>query len=421
MIVVAGPPTAPARDRSLQRNVPVFYLLQIVTGFFVWAPIWILYLTETRGSSLGQVALMEAALSVAVIAGEVPTGVLADRWGRRAALVLGWLGYGASALLFAFASSLPPLVASFALMGLSWSLVTGAAPALLYDTLRSLGAEDRYERHLGRAEAGAQASALAAILLGGPLVYLVGFQGVVLAGAFILIAGGCVALLLREPPRGAERLADARRALAILRDGIGIAVRRRPILWLICFASIALAVLELPGHLFQLFLEDHGILPDDGIADGAAFSAWWIPIVAGGVTGSLLAAPLASRLGDGRALPASVVLGLAAYAAIAATDHLGLAAAAALAEASRSAARPIAYGYINRRIDSARRATVLSVFELAMGVAWFAVILAVVPLADRLPLQAVHGAALAILCGAGLPLGLLWFRAHRRPPPGAAA
>ena len=179
----------------------------------------------------------------------------------------------------------------------------------------------------------------------------------------------------------------------------------------------ALAVLELPGHLFQLFLEDHGILPDDGIADGAAFSAWWIPIVAGGVIGSLLAAPLASRLGDGRALPASVMLGLAAYAAIAAADHLGL----AVAEASRSAARPIAYGYINRRIDSARRATVLSVFELAMGVAWFAVILAVVPLADRLPLQTVHGVAPAILCGAGLPLGMLWLRAHRRPPSTAVA
>ena len=183
------------------------------------------------------------------------------------------------------------------------------------------------------------------------------------------------------------------------------------------------AVLELPGHLFQLFLEDHGILPDDGIADGAAFSAWWIPIVAGGVIGSLLAAPLASRLGDGRALPSSVMLGLAAYAAIAAADHLGLAAAVAVAvaEASRSAARPIAYGYINRRIDSARRATVLSVFELAMGVAWFAVILAVVPLADRLPLQTVHGVALAILCGAGLPLGMLWLRAHRRPPSTAVA
>ena len=411
---MADPTSAAAGHDRLRRNIPVFYLLQIVTGFFVWAPIWILYLTETRGASLGQVALMEAALSIAVIAGEVPAGALADRRGRRAALAFGWFGYGGAALLFAFAPSFPLLAAAFALMGLSWSFVTGAAPALLYDTLRAFGGEARYERHLGRAEAGAQASGLAAILLAGPLAYLAGYQGVVLAGAFILLAGGCIALLLREPPRGGGRDGEPDRALSILRDGIRIALRRRPIFWLICFASIALAVLELPGHLFQLFLEGHGILPDDGPDDGAAFSAWWIPLVAGGVIGSLLAAPLAARQGDGRALPAALAFGLAAYIAIAAADHLALAAAVAAAEASRSAARPIAYGYVNRRIDSARRATVLSVFELAMGAAWFAVILAVVPLADRIPLQAAHGAALAILCCAGIPLALAWRRAHDR-------
>ena len=401
-------------ERSLSRNIAVFYALQVVTGFFIWAPVWILYLTESRGLSLGQVAAMEAALSVAVIAGEVPTGAVADRWGRRASLALGWFGYGGAALLFGLAASFPLLVLSFAAMGLSWSLVTGAAPALLYDTLRAGGEEARYERHLGRAEAGTQASALAAIMLAGPLASAVGLQGVVLAGSFTLIAGGCVALLLREPPRGDDAAArPQRRYLAILREGIVIALRRRPILWLICFASISLAVLELPGHLFQLFLHDHGILPDEGLADGVLFSAWWIPLTAGGLIGSLLAAPLAARLGDGRALPAAIAIGLAAYFAIAASDRLALVAAVAAAEASRSAARPIAYGYINRRIDSARRATVLSVFELAMGAAWFTVILAVVPLVDRMPLQSAHGVALAVLCGAGIPLGLLWARAQR--------
>ena len=43
----------PARlERSLSRDIRVFHALQIVTGFFIWAPIWILYLTESRGLSL---------------------------------------------------------------------------------------------------------------------------------------------------------------------------------------------------------------------------------------------------------------------------------------------------------------------------------------------------------------------------------
>ena len=43
----------PARlERSLSRNIRVFCALQVVTGFFIWAPVWILYLTESCGLSL---------------------------------------------------------------------------------------------------------------------------------------------------------------------------------------------------------------------------------------------------------------------------------------------------------------------------------------------------------------------------------
>ena len=43
----------PARlERSLSRNIRVFHALQVVTGFFIWAPVWMLCLTESRGLSL---------------------------------------------------------------------------------------------------------------------------------------------------------------------------------------------------------------------------------------------------------------------------------------------------------------------------------------------------------------------------------
>lgn len=79
-------------ERSLSRNIRIFCALQVVTGFFIRAPAWILCLTESRGVSLGEVAAMKATLSVAVIAGEVPAGTVADRWGRLASLTLGWFG-----------------------------------------------------------------------------------------------------------------------------------------------------------------------------------------------------------------------------------------------------------------------------------------------------------------------------------------
>ena len=85
-------------ERSLSLNIRVFCALQVVTGFFIWAPVRILYLTESRGLSLGPVAAMEAALSVAVIAGEVPTCAAADRWRRWASLALGRFGCGGAGI-----------------------------------------------------------------------------------------------------------------------------------------------------------------------------------------------------------------------------------------------------------------------------------------------------------------------------------
>ena len=43
----------PARlQRSLSRNIAVFHALQVITGFFIWAPVWILCLTESCWLSL---------------------------------------------------------------------------------------------------------------------------------------------------------------------------------------------------------------------------------------------------------------------------------------------------------------------------------------------------------------------------------
>ena len=39
-------------ERSLSRNIAVFCTLQVVTGFFIWAQVRILYLTESRWLSL---------------------------------------------------------------------------------------------------------------------------------------------------------------------------------------------------------------------------------------------------------------------------------------------------------------------------------------------------------------------------------
>src|SRR5262245_1567134 len=56
--------------------------------FSLTAPIWVLYLRDERGFSMAQITFMEVPLFLLIVFAEVPTGAVADRYGRRISLLL---------------------------------------------------------------------------------------------------------------------------------------------------------------------------------------------------------------------------------------------------------------------------------------------------------------------------------------------
>ena len=79
--------THPAQLRAAAANIRRFYELRFITHFQLWMPIWILYLQDSRGISIAQILLLDAAFEIMMLVAEVPT-VVADRWGRRRSMVL---------------------------------------------------------------------------------------------------------------------------------------------------------------------------------------------------------------------------------------------------------------------------------------------------------------------------------------------
>jgi MFS family permease len=81
------------------RTLTVFRLYQLFNGIIFTGPVWAVYLLS-RGLTLTQFGLVEAALHVGMLVAQVPTGALADALGRRRLLVaagfftaVGELGY----------------------------------------------------------------------------------------------------------------------------------------------------------------------------------------------------------------------------------------------------------------------------------------------------------------------------------------
>ncbi len=88
-----------------------------------------------NGLPKGDLFLLQSVVAVVMVLWEIPSGYLADRWGRRRCIVLGDTFYVAAMLIFVFGHSFLPFCVAQAFLALGAGLVSGADTALLYDTL----------------------------------------------------------------------------------------------------------------------------------------------------------------------------------------------------------------------------------------------------------------------------------------------
>lgn len=211
-----------------------------------------------RGLSQAEYGLLQGLYYLVVVAAEVPTGVLADRFGRKAILVLGAFVNGLGCFLFAVATDFPSFAAGEVLFGLGTAFVSGADSALLYDSL----AAERQEAQYPRAEGAAQASWLLATVIGYPLsdrLLVVDGNPVLaywFAGGLSLLGAG-VGLLFTEPPRG-ERQSAREITVGAIRDVVTLPGVARVILYSIGVFALLRAAVVL---FFHPVLEAQGIGP----------------------------------------------------------------------------------------------------------------------------------------------------------------
>ncbi|MDX6593310.1 MAG: hypothetical protein QOJ13_2506 [Gaiellales bacterium] len=67
------------------RTLTIFRLYQLFNGIIFTGPVWAVFLLS-RGLSLTEFGMVEAALHVGMLAAQIPSGALADALGRRSLL-----------------------------------------------------------------------------------------------------------------------------------------------------------------------------------------------------------------------------------------------------------------------------------------------------------------------------------------------
>jgi MFS family permease len=112
-------------------------------------PIIFLFYNE-NGLTTSDLFIIQASYSLTIVIAEVPSGYLADLFGRKSIIIagsiLGFTGY----LIYTVSHNFWGFLLAEIILGIGQSMISGADSALLYDSLAKQGRKDKYMMYEGR-------------------------------------------------------------------------------------------------------------------------------------------------------------------------------------------------------------------------------------------------------------------------------
>lgn len=247
------------------KNIGINYLYTLLLNLGLVRGVWMIYLAS-RGFSLMQLGILEATFHIVSFIMEVPTGSVADLWGRKASRITGRLVSIISLALMFWSQSFALQLIGFAISALGYNLESGAGDALVYDSLLVVNKQDTYMKVLGKQEIIAQGSAVMAFLLGGWLAihsYAFAFG----ISMVVSLAAALISLRFTEPPRELKSIRLKGQGLgksiivsmqSQMVDSVRIIVERPRISFLILFSELLFAFMVCLFFYLQNFWTEQG-------------------------------------------------------------------------------------------------------------------------------------------------------------------
>jgi MFS family permease len=354
--------------RRIQRTYLTLLLGNTLAASFIWG-INTLFLLDAGLSNLEAFAA-NAFFTAGMMIFEVPTGVVADTWGRRTSYLLGTVTLSASTflyyLLWVVEGSFWTWAAVSILLGLGFTFFSGAVEAWLVDAMRHAGYEGSLEAVFGRGQVVGGVAMLGGSVAGGVIA-----QATSLGVPFLLRVGVLAAMfvvawrLMHDLGFTPAREAHPLRAVRVTFDAsLEHGIKNPPVRWVMLAAPFGAGVGIYTFYALQPYL-----LELWGDEEAYAVAGLAAAIVAGSqIVGGLLAPRIRGLF---RKRTTALVLGVASSSAVLLllgfTDSFWVALALLVLWGMLfAAAMPIRQAYINDMIPSQQRATVLS-FDSLMG------------------------------------------------------
>ncbi|WP_294751278.1 MFS transporter [uncultured Exiguobacterium sp.] len=208
---------------------------------------------EDRGMSIADVVIAEIVFAWVMLIGEVPFGLLSDRWGRKPFILAGFVCEWLSFTVLIEAYSLPAFLLAMVLAGIGGAALSGALEAHVYETLRMHRIEERFEMVWRMTSIGGLLTSGLAALVGSYAAQSVDLIWHYHVSWWGLLGTALLTFFLKEASR--EQNVETS-SLKTLLNGFSF---RRVYVRILCLVLLYGATIDFVDEFWQLYLRDQAI------------------------------------------------------------------------------------------------------------------------------------------------------------------
>jgi len=343
-------------NKQLEKNIVKDYLFTFISNLDLTRGIWMIYLAS-KGMSLISLGILETIFHITSFSMEVPTGAVADIYGRRVSRILGRTLSVVATIMLLLSNHFWGYAIAFVITALSYNMESGAGEALVYDSLKHLGQEKCFMKIRGKNEMFLQTGSVCAYLLGGYLAtvsYNLTYVITILIGGLAVLQS----LTFTEPPIISEEPEDQEGFFNQLKASVTLLRGNRRLIFLILFSNFIFSFTTTIFFYLQNYMKNDG------------YSEFWI----GGVyaLSAILAALMAPNVHNiekviqerGILIIMPIILSISTWGIALYKYHFVFYFPIVVAESMIF----VAFGdYINRLIPSDKRATLLSMSSMVFS------------------------------------------------------
>ncbi len=339
--------------KELRTNIIKYYLFNFFNGLQFTGPIFVLYLLSNH-LTLTQVAILSSIQAIIIGFFEIPSGAIADIFGKKKTLIFaGIVGLGGS-IVYAFNYSFIGFIIADILWGLFLSFKSGADSAWLYDTLKNLKLEKNFKKISGR---GNLIMGISMFLSQGAITlfavenYRIAFLLMIPVSALILLTF----LTYKEPKVSRKQINNASEILTHTISSLKIIIKNK---FLNCLFIFLILESIVGSTYYFLLLQPYLELIKYPIA--LLGILWAITGLLTGI-GSYFSSPIENKLGKKIIIYTAPLIIFSPILILGLTNSLVIAIISILfAQFTIGIYYVIFEDYIHQKVESTRRATILS-------------------------------------------------------------